>query len=873
MKCFAFFISLVAISFFANAQFDYGTPLIQGSVTLNVTETNEEYCDGMLKIKTETTESYATRLTGILNWDESDIELANEAAKDGSIWGTAVAMDNFTDTRKEGEAIDWSKAIQAPLFPVAVKVGIKGYGHNPCKDESECSAGYKAEVIHKVDLSGVAQHHNKPELRLVCSIEGLTNTSRFLVFGIYAASTWIEGGTWENSCIVGSSQTLTRKENTSECETYWKKNEFVFITSIQSDLETANISVSEEGQDGWHGSEGHFTHTYTPDPGVDDYSYREEIMLMRIDTAEFYRYLREKPTFQSFKMSGYYRYESTNGTTKIVKYVRVDAVLNLGKKPEFTLEGEDEQTFKDWVPGHVDYPDNFKPLSVKASFTESSDQMDTIKFEIIRVSRMPGICTNYPILPDKPGKEMADLIFAPQDEQTDPNIKILNDSTAITTKKVKKAVVVLQSRDFGACAQLIATAQSDGSKAENPYDGYKHLKIPYDMNRNYIADKWEDDMGIKDQGCNALDDKDNLPLGQGRDGDGLSVYEEYRGFICEDDVLASCDNGHTQRNGKHVRTSPLCRDVFIFDNDGLFSKYMADYNPSENHWHYVTKEQMKVVPKDQTISVITALQSDMPSSGDQSTEAAAIRTQLNAAAATMDGWIKKNYRLINANTPDTLRNIKQYGMHLLVSPVASLTGGVSIEYGSSSEVSPLKATQLVVLPMFSSFKSQLFSAMTSLMLGTKHPAIWDKYPLAVQEQMAQNVYEAMVPHEVGHGLGIPHHTKGSLTIITTKSNETIVITNGNSNMNLTADQGDANELCYADGQQYMITSIQAAFWAMGITECCMRYTTERETDFQEMEVLKSSMKYCRKGQTFTDANGNTVPVDDCFSKILIRCID
>jgi hypothetical protein len=55
------------------------------------------------------------------------------------------------------------------------------------------------------------------------------------------------------------------------------------------------------------------------------------------------------------------------------------------------------------------------------------------------------------------------------------------------------------------------------------------VEIPYDKNGNFIADVWEWNMGIYP--ADALGDFDNYPVGDGTPGDGLSVYEEYRGLM------------------------------------------------------------------------------------------------------------------------------------------------------------------------------------------------------------------------------------------------------------------------------------------------------------------------------------------------------
>ena len=71
-------------------------------------------------------------------------------------------------------------------------------------------------------------------------------------------------------------------------------------------------------------------------------------------------------------------------------------------------------------------------------------------------------------------------------------------------------------------------------------------KVPKDDDANFIADACQWNNG------RAKDDKDFPPL-YGAPGDGLSRYEEYRGFMVQ---------------GEHIRTNPNEKDVFILDKAG-----------------------------------------------------------------------------------------------------------------------------------------------------------------------------------------------------------------------------------------------------------------------------------------------------------------
>jgi hypothetical protein len=84
------------------------------------------------------------------------------------------------------------------------------------------------------------------------------------------------------------------------------------------------------------------------------------------------------------------------------------------------------------------------------------------------------------------------------------------------------------------------------------------LVIPRDDDNNKIADAWERQMGLPPS-PNVQEDKDTAP-GQGKEGDGLTVSDEYRGLV----VLDSS-------GGKvHRRFDPRVRELVIVDPENIF---------------------------------------------------------------------------------------------------------------------------------------------------------------------------------------------------------------------------------------------------------------------------------------------------------------
>jgi hypothetical protein len=81
--------------------------------------------------------------------------------------------------------------------------------------------------------------------------------------------------------------------------------------------------------------------------------------------------------------------------------------------------------------------------------------------------------------------------------------------------------------------------------------GLQEVVIPFDENGNNIADAWETNNKVKGNPTN--EDQEDIPQGNRKNGDGLTIWEEYRGFL---------------EDGNHIRTDPKKKDFFICDTIG-----------------------------------------------------------------------------------------------------------------------------------------------------------------------------------------------------------------------------------------------------------------------------------------------------------------
>ncbi|EPA06098.1 hypothetical protein [Candidatus Nitrosarchaeum limnium] len=147
---------------------------------------------------------------------------------------------------------------------------------------------------------------------------------------------------------------------------------------------------------------------------------------------------------------------------------------------------------------------------------------------------------------------------------------------ATTTKKVTEAKITVRCEDFGAFGSLEAkawfTKQIPPRQPNQPVScggrsccrGSNKVTIPLDENKNKIADSAPQDAG----GASGKKDNDNTPAGNGTNGDGLSNYEEYRGFFIEGGTVPE----------QHIRTDITTKDIFIYDQHNLGIGYYAQTN-------------------------------------------------------------------------------------------------------------------------------------------------------------------------------------------------------------------------------------------------------------------------------------------------------
>jgi hypothetical protein len=95
------------------------------------------------------------------------------------------------------------------------------------------------------------------------------------------------------------------------------------------------------------------------------------------------------------------------------------------------------------------------------------------------------------------------------------------------------------------------------------HEGYDDIPLPRDEDNNRIADAWQEEKGV----TGLPEEWDEAEVrGQSVKGDGLSLYQKYRGFVTA-----------TAGGRSHVRLEPHEKSHFVIDAQGIFdeSRWLA----------------------------------------------------------------------------------------------------------------------------------------------------------------------------------------------------------------------------------------------------------------------------------------------------------
>jgi hypothetical protein len=221
--------------------------------------------------------------------------------------------------------------------------------------------------------------------------------------------------------------------------------------------------------------------------------------------------------------------------------------------------------YDEWIPeGNVKNASQAgNEITVRAWVCKTGDpetrvsRTAVITFELEKVGQEKGVCANWPY--DLENRTMRPDLAIDEDRNRNLEMVIL-DREAKTKGPVKEAKAVVSAFDYGAWGVLKVTARDkDGKPIRVVYRQRKDssdISIPKDEDHNHIADAWQEEQGAV--GLPA--DWDEAAVsGQDVKGDGLSLYQKYRGLVVLDDAGGE----------RYVRLDPKEKAHFVIDPDGL----------------------------------------------------------------------------------------------------------------------------------------------------------------------------------------------------------------------------------------------------------------------------------------------------------------
>ena len=180
--------------------------------------------------------------------------------------------------------------------------------------------------------------------------------------------------------------------------------------------------------------------------------------------------------------------------------------------------------------------------------------VDGWKVELKDVSHEPGVSMNYPPKSKLMSPTPADLDFKDINTGIFSNVKVSDDGLTLTATPDPTTdsglAFFMNSRDWGAWGTLNITTTIAGQSIKAHFQGDEttDILLPKRQQGSHIADSWKAEHKIPLETADN-DDSETDPGGApGCIGDGLTLYEEYRGFM---------------ENGKHIEGDPAKKDFFV----------------------------------------------------------------------------------------------------------------------------------------------------------------------------------------------------------------------------------------------------------------------------------------------------------------------
>jgi hypothetical protein len=395
--------------------------------------------------------------------------------------------------------------------------------------------------------------------------------------------------------------------------------------------------------------------------------------------------------------------------------VRATMTWTLSPKPleDVELVLVPDKEYDDWMPaGGQDEEVAGSTIGFTAALRRrgggaTAATMTELTVRLPEVSREPGVCLN---LPPGRGATSPDLKFAPA-----AGASIDEEGTRLRKKggKFTEYKVTVNCYDWGAWGAVAAEAWlSDGRVVWASLDGdpsEPQLRLPKRDATSKVADAWKKKMGV--EGRKDDEDADKQP-GNQQDGDGLTLYEEYRGLIARG----------TLKTSKHTREHPAGLDGVKPLTPGVKDLIVHNTMEEAKKPHELLPAVRKGLVQFQEksgVHVVEVREAELPDS-----------------------------RQVNVNLGRTTSAGPQYGLRMFDDPALPTPGAT--EGGGGK----LRGPDLTRSPMgFPTVKLNL------KLIKSNHEEIvraCRKMKIAIPHTLEESAINTAA-HELAHGLGVRHH--------------------------------------------------------------------------------------------------------------------
>lgn len=215
---------------------------------------------------------------------------------------------------------------------------------------------------------------------------------------------------------------------------------------------------------------------------------------------------------------------------------------------DLRLEIEETPAYREWRPETTADAQAGQALEVTARVVTASGaaprvSVKSFEWELVQTSREPGVAMNYPVNATDRRLDLeldATGEFFVRENENQRVVRAVRSGFTDTVKVVPY--------DWGGWSTLQVTAiLTNERRLVGKLKGSAEtgLRVPKRAAASKIADAWKTAMGAN--GADGVDD-DDAPVGSGVKGDGLTLYEEYRGFY---------------QGGEHISCDPNVKDLFV----------------------------------------------------------------------------------------------------------------------------------------------------------------------------------------------------------------------------------------------------------------------------------------------------------------------